>query len=69
MKNIFVKKAKEIINSIIKQSTDLIVIKGIDLDDLGLNKVDLESKITEEDLNGLENIIKISKNRTKNRRI
>ena len=45
MKNIFVKKAKEIINSIIKQSTDLIVIKGIDLDDLGLNKVDLEKYI------------------------
>ena len=45
MKNTFVKKAKEIINSIIKQSTDLIVIKGIDLDDLGLNKVDLEKYI------------------------
>lgn len=45
MKNIIVNKVKEIIKSITRKNTDLIVIKGVDLDDLGSNKVDLEKYI------------------------
>ncbi|CEO35453.1 helicase domain-containing protein [[Clostridium] sordellii] len=42
MKNILTKRANEIISNIKKESTSLIVLKGIDLDYIGSNKVDLE---------------------------
>lgn len=42
MKNTLIKKVNEIINSIKKESTSLIVLKGIDLDHIVSNKVDLE---------------------------
>ena len=42
MKNTLTERANEIISNIRKESTSLIVLKGIDLDYIGSNKVDLE---------------------------
>ena len=42
MENTLIKRANEIISNIKKESTSLIVLKGIDLDYIGSNKVDLE---------------------------
>lgn len=45
MKEVLKNKFKEIINSVNKKSTDIIVVKGIDLDIIGLEKIDLEKYI------------------------
>ena len=45
MKEVLKNKFKEVINSLNKKSTDIIVVKGIDLDIIGLEKIDLEKYI------------------------